>query len=418
MTGWVPTTGPERAMLAAAEAGDRAALLAAVASGPLLLPVSSAAAAGREAPAWPTGVLDGITHVLAFTSPAAIAACLPDRSVSYRADSLAGLVAGWPDEGWLLAVDPGLPIGLRVTTDEVRAAPELARELETEVALRDAIRAEDPDALAAAVLRAGLAVPLRPGGSASRDLSDPDFPWWCLPDEAGGQAVPVFTSEARLRQVLGDHELVEVNALQLAGAWPDPAWQLALNPGTQLAAALPGESVLTLRDWLGEVETVLVEAFEEERAAEQAAPARPGWATGPAAADDPDDDPDPDLPVRLQIVIPHRYLPSYLDDNYDRAAGLVHAWGGPARDTPARLYRRLGLLGEGSPFQESDEWVAVLRWEPDDTTPAEWVSGEPRMEAVAVPDGCGLHVLHDDGRDEPLARYDAAARTWRPTDAG
>ncbi|ASW57125.1 SseB family protein [Plantactinospora sp. KBS50] len=416
VTEWRPATEPERAMLAAVGAADREALLAALATGPLLLPVSPEAAAGRAAPAWPTAILEGVTHVLAFTSPEAIAACLPGRSVSYRADSLTGLVVGWPDDDWLLAVDPGLPIQLRLGVQEVRDAPGLTAELATEAALRDAVLARDGDALTVALLRAPLVVPLAPDGSGSRDLTDPEFPWWRLPDEAGAPTVPVFTSEARLRQVLGEHELVQVNSLQLADNWPDPQCQLVVNPGTPVTAALPGTSVLALRDWLGEVRTTLVEAVDQERRREAEAepPVRPDWA---GAVDEPEEDPDPDLPVRLQIAVPHRYVPSYLEQGYDRVAGLVHAWSGPGRDTPARLYRRLGLLGEGSPFQESDEWVAVLRWSPDETTPADWVRGDPRMEAIVVPDGCGLHVLHRDGRDEPLARYDAAARSWQPTPA-
>ena len=101
-------------MLAAVEADDRGALLAALAGTPLLLPVSAAAEAGLEPPGWPTGVQDGRTHVLAFTSPAAIAACLPGRPVSYRVDDLTDLLAAWPDPTWSLAVDPGLPIGVGV----------------------------------------------------------------------------------------------------------------------------------------------------------------------------------------------------------------------------------------------------------------------------------------------------------------
>ena len=77
-TGWQPTTAAERELLAAAEQEDGAAFLAALATGPLLLPVPAAATAAAPVP-WPTGHHEGVTHVMAYTSPAAIAAHLRER---------------------------------------------------------------------------------------------------------------------------------------------------------------------------------------------------------------------------------------------------------------------------------------------------------------------------------------------------
>jgi hypothetical protein len=415
---WQPATGPETAMLAAAEAGDRAALLAALVSGPLLMPVSPAAAAGHETAAWPTGTLDGATHVLAFTSPAAIAACLPGQSVSFRMDSVADLIAAWPDPSWVLAVDPGLPIGVRLTAAELRALPDLA--VAGEEALRDAISRGNPDALTAALLQSEMIVPLRPDGPPTRDLADPDFPWWVLPDANGQATLPVFTSEERLHQALGDHDLVVVSSLQLAESWPDPGWQLALNPGTPLAASLPGTAVRELGGWLGELRSVMTDTFEDERRrrAEEDRPfVRPALAAAPSAVDRRApalDGPDPSAPLLFQIVIPPMYLAAYLEQGYNRAAGLVHTWYGPGRETPERLYGRLGLIGEGSPFSADDEWAVVLRWAPDDETPEEWADGPPRMESLVVPGGAGLHRVHADGQEKLLAVFDADARRWMP----
>ena len=416
MTDWRPVTEAEVAMAAAVEAGDREAFLAAFAGGPLLLPVSPEAAAGRAQLAWPTGVFEGLTHVIAFTSPEAIAVCMPGESVSYRLASLTDVVAAWPDDSWWLAVDPGLPIGLRLSAAELRGLPDPAAD-EAEATLRDAIIRQDPDLLAAALLKAEIVVPLRPDGSESRDLTDPEFPWWCLPDAAGEPTLPVFTSEARLRQALGDHDFVVVSSYQLADSWPGPTWQLSVNPGTALATTVPGESVLALRNWLGQLRAVVTDAAEDERSRlltmEQDEPAVPVQRSGSTTtADDDDDEPDPDLPLLLQMVIPLQYLPSYLDQGYDRAAGLVHAWRGPGRETPVRLYRRLGLLGDGSPFTEADEWAVVLRWAPDEETPADWGQGRPRMEALVVPNGAELYRIHRDGGEEAMARFDADARRW------
>ncbi|WP_433533690.1 SseB family protein [Micromonospora sp. CA-263727] len=417
VTGWQPANATEQALLAAAEADDRQAFLSELAAAALLLPVSPAAAAGREPAGWPTAQHDGVTHVMVYTSPAAIAAGLPGQSVSYRVSGLIDLAVDWPDDDWVLAVDAGLPIGVRLVADELRtlAAPAV----EAERPVREAIVQQDPDALMSALLRAELVLPLRPDGPATRDLSDPEFPWWSVPDEQGRLSLPVFTSEARLRQALGDHDLVAVSSLQLAEHWPDLSWQLLLNPETPVAAALPGEAVLTLREWLGELRAVVTEAAEQEQrrrgTAAYAEPSTVGVPVPrPASETVTEDGPDPEVPLRLQLVIPHRYLTSYLDDGYDRAAGLVHAWHGPGRDTPARLYRRLGLLGGGSPFEELDEWVAVLRWAPGEATPEEWGRGQPRMESLVVPDDTELRCLHQDGRDELLARFDAAARRWSP----
>lgn len=419
---WQPVTEPERAMLASG--GDRDAYLAALVAGPLLLPVSPAAARGLEAAAWPTALLDGETHVLAFTSPEAIAACLPGERVEYRIISLAEIVHQWPDPAWWLAVDPGLPIGERISGVELGRLPDPPGAVEVEERWRDAIAREDPDALTAALLRAEIVVPLRPDGSGSRDVTDPDFPWWCLPDDVGQPCLPVFTSEALSRQVLGDHEVVLISSAQLAANWPDPAWQLLANPGTALAASIPGASVRVLNDWLGQLRTVLTEAADEERrrlpADEVPTPAGPEPRDGPDRADGglaaEDDGPDPDAPLLLQVVIPHRYLSSYLEQGYDRAAGLVHRWWGAGRETPQRLYQRLGLLGEGSPFRGDDEWVVVLRWAPVDDTGRRWARGEPRMEALVVPDGAELHKIDRAGNDELLARFDATGRRWLPAD--
>ncbi|WJK41456.1 SseB family protein [Solwaraspora sp. WMMA2056] len=376
-------------------------------TGPLLLPVSDDTAAGRAPFAWPTVDHDGTPHVLAFTSPQAIADALPGQSVQYVTVEFAEVAANLPD-GWCLAVDPGSPTAVLLPASELRdqlstvgggTAGDVAR------ALRDAVAAEDPDALMAALLQAEFTVPLAPPATGVvPGLTDPDFPWWCVPDADGNPSVPVFTSPALLRQALDDPPAtVAASSVQLFAHWPDPGWHLAVDPGTPFAVSLPGTAVREVSGWLDEVRRTVT-----------------GAAAGPieSGSDPPDQDPDldPDLPVRMQVVVPHRYLQAYVSDNYDRVAGVVHRWHGPGRDTPRRLYARLALLGPESPFTVDDEWVPVLRWTPGPDTPPSWLDGGPQHRSLVVPDGAQLRVLHHDGGDELLASYDRAARRWLPTD--
>nr|BFE77205.1 hypothetical protein GCM10020092_105060 [Actinoplanes digitatis] len=48
--------------------------------------------------------------MLAFTSPAALQACLADYTGSARRVAYAELADTWPNLEWWLAVNPGLPI--------------------------------------------------------------------------------------------------------------------------------------------------------------------------------------------------------------------------------------------------------------------------------------------------------------------
>src|SRR6266540_1765556 len=76
----------------------------------LLLPVSAEAFAGRAPMSWGTWTADGRTHLLAFTSPQALHACLAEHAGSYRQLPYTELAAAWPNMEWWLAVNPGLPI--------------------------------------------------------------------------------------------------------------------------------------------------------------------------------------------------------------------------------------------------------------------------------------------------------------------
>ncbi|MFY1688476.1 SseB family protein [Plantactinospora sp. WMMB782] len=110
MTEWEPATETEAAMRDALRAGDQELYFRILARTDLLLPVSAEALAGRAPMGWGTWTTGGRTHVLAFTSTAALRACLAENAGSTRRSAYSELATGWPNPEWWLAVNPGLPI--------------------------------------------------------------------------------------------------------------------------------------------------------------------------------------------------------------------------------------------------------------------------------------------------------------------
>ncbi|MFI7433259.1 SseB family protein [Micromonospora haikouensis] len=110
MTDWEPATEAEAAMRDALRANDQELYFRILARTDLLLPVSAEALAGQVPMGWGTWTTGGRTHVLAFTSPAALRACLGGGPAPTRRSAYADLAAEWPNHEWWLAVNPGLPI--------------------------------------------------------------------------------------------------------------------------------------------------------------------------------------------------------------------------------------------------------------------------------------------------------------------
>ncbi|MER7164568.1 SseB family protein [Micromonospora sp. NPDC000207] len=110
MTGWEPATDAEVAMRDALRAQDQELYFRILARTDLLLPVSAQSLANRTAAGWGTWTTGGRTHVLAFTSAAALRASLGENAGSSRRTAYADLASGWPNHEWWLAVNPGLPI--------------------------------------------------------------------------------------------------------------------------------------------------------------------------------------------------------------------------------------------------------------------------------------------------------------------
>ena len=110
MTEWEPATDAEVAMRNALRTDDQESYFRILAGVDLLLPVSADALAGLAPLGWGTWSTGGRTHVLAFTSPSALQACLADYTGSARRVAYTELAETWPNLEWWLAVNPGLPI--------------------------------------------------------------------------------------------------------------------------------------------------------------------------------------------------------------------------------------------------------------------------------------------------------------------
>src|SRR3954447_18732108 len=110
VTEWAPATDAEVAMRDALRTDDQETYFRILAGIDLLLPVSADALAGLAPLGWGTWSTGGRTHVLAFTSPSALQACLADYTGSARRVAYSELADTWPNLEWWLAVNPGLPI--------------------------------------------------------------------------------------------------------------------------------------------------------------------------------------------------------------------------------------------------------------------------------------------------------------------
>ena len=107
---WEPATDAEVAMRDALRTDDQESYFRILSGVDLLLPVSADALAGLAPLGWGTWSTGGRTHVLAFTSTAALQACLADYTGSARRVPYGELANTWPNLEWWLAVNPGLPI--------------------------------------------------------------------------------------------------------------------------------------------------------------------------------------------------------------------------------------------------------------------------------------------------------------------
>ncbi|GAA3567629.1 hypothetical protein GCM10022419_055550 [Nonomuraea rosea] len=127
----LPGTPFEERLWAAHADGQSALCLSLLRDADLALPISPAAAAGTEAPAWATAAGPERTWLLAYTSVAAMRLATGRVAAHCRVVTLVELAAGWPDPRWGLAVNPGLEASFLLESGTVArlAVPTLVQDL-------------------------------------------------------------------------------------------------------------------------------------------------------------------------------------------------------------------------------------------------------------------------------------------------
>jgi hypothetical protein len=435
---------------------------------------------------WHPAQVNGATAVQAFTSLRwmhdAIGPCrflMPD---------FLDLVSAWPDPGWTLVLNPGTPIDATLPGEQVRAlagrpepappvpqaAPPVPQPAPVPAAeavpdfepgnvvdeeLFDAASRGDSDAFLRVLLSAGVLVPIPDDASPEIIPGDAEFRWDAAMRDAA--TAHVFTSYERLRESNGESRYVQAAFRELITVWPNVEWTMALNPGTRIGATLRGHQVRELSAWSVRVGLDTRATASAEPSAEYAvaprsqASAAPLAVSSPAPLPAPTAEPAPEPPLEqhhpmiMQKVLPHGHVGWYLDQGYDRVGGYIH----PAGDvtdlqTPAQLYKALGLLYTDSPFAAVDDGVYVIRWpaycqdlyripfggqvEADARAWGEsgWVVEQPpfrgdgfaagsggtirelKVGSVRLPCGAEMYYLGGDRTERFVAVYDPDRLTW------
>ncbi|MFJ1540781.1 SseB family protein [Micromonospora chalcea] len=295
------------------------------------------------------------------------------------------------------------------------------------------------DGFLTTLLLARVLLPAAPDSAAGSRPGDPGFVWHTEPVD-GETSVAVYTSPERLAEHAGDAvETVRVKFVQLIRKWPDVSWSFRVNPGSPVGATYPGEQVLALANWAAEVG--LGDDPEPAAAPQPAERQRPEAPTIAA-----------NQPVTMQKAIAASQLAYYLERGYDRVSGFVHRAGELAHlNSPAALYRALGLGHPGSPFSPDDEEIYLLRWPayrpslyripyggPNEAAMRAmegWVIERPpfrgngfapgessdviaefKVDSARLPHGAELWRLGADGVTRLVAVLDTDALVWRKAD--
>ena len=261
---WQPATERERALAAAARAGDQDSYVPLLRDQALLVPVRHEVLDHHSAGA----------SLYCYTSPRSLATLASGQPVECVTATLEELVRRWPGgSGWLV-IDSGTPLEMSVELTWLAGAlgvasppagasgPEPAPPLSVprqqvwhpanavEETLLDGRL--DPGEALKVVLLAELVVPIPDGASPRSRPGEPEFVWRVYRSERG-LCVPLFTSLALCARQLGPVPAVSIPTVDVLAAWPDARYAMAVNPGSPMALLLPGPRVTTLGLWLDRV---------------------------------------------------------------------------------------------------------------------------------------------------------------------
>jgi hypothetical protein len=135
-----------------------------------------------------------------------------------------------------------------VSPNGLSARPERNGTVAVETAIAAGMASGDTDAVMRAVAAVEVMVPQT---SESRDEEMPAGSL-TLPviEQDGTSYVPVFTSEATMKQAAPDiDDAVSVPVAALGANWPSDELWLAVNPGTEGGVTLPPDAVRSLPDY-------------------------------------------------------------------------------------------------------------------------------------------------------------------------
>ncbi|MCO6007052.1 SseB family protein [Actinoallomurus purpureus] len=449
---------------------------------------------GRPGFQWYTRESGGRTVVPLFTGPSRMREVMGGHP--FVLSDLAKVLRFWPDAAWDLVINDGSPIGATIPGERITA---LSRRVDDDAADRlaadfpaqnDAERRlfetrNDPDARLKTLLGASVFLPVwsRTPPTVQTSPNDPAFPWSAVPVR-GRASVLVFTSFDWMKEAVGTTGFVMPTFADLLAGWPEPGWDVSVNPGTPIEIELSGEQIRAIAS------RPAAHPFEPVPGGpSQGAPAEPRQVsiapppepvaeappqapvtlvatppaeprTAPVAGETTPPAPRPEAQAAppspsdgaftiMQKVLAHDQVPWYLDKAYDRVAGFVHR----VQDvidlnTPRRLYECLGLLRDGSPFTIDDPQVHVIRWAAyrsglyrtpfggtSEDALKEWgqdgwvveappftgdgfASGsagsipEYKAESFRLPHGSEMYVISSDESERFVARYDADRLVW------
>ncbi|MCO5971866.1 SseB family protein [Actinoallomurus sp. WRP6H-15] len=473
---------------------------------------------GRPGFEWYTRESDGRTVVPLFTGPSRMREAMGGHP--FVLSDLTKVLRFWPDSTWDLVINDGSPIGATIPGERITA---LSRQVDDAAAQRlagdfpaqnDAERRlfearNDPAMRLTVLLEASVFLPVwsRTPPTVQTPPTDPAFPWSAVPVR-GRSSVLVFTSFDWMKEAVGTTGFVMPKFADLIATWPEPSWDVSVNPGTPIEIALSAEEIGVIagrpaarppeaapggvpQDPAAESPQVpatpQAPAAPETPAAPEAsvappAPAAPGAPVAPEAPIAPQPEAAavveaPTAPAEvqpaplpqpaaqpaaqetappsdggftiMQKVVAHDQVAWYLEKAYDRVAGFVHRVPDVIDlNTPRRLYECLGLVRDGSPFSPEDSEVHIIRWPayraglyrtPFGGTSEDalkewgedgWVVEAPpftgdgfasgsagsipefKVESFRLPHGSEMYAISSDGSERFVARYDADRLVW------